>query len=257
MKVSIYTNSNPENESIKKELSLLLKQNGHSLDDLKPHVVIFIGGDGTFLRAVHQYIDILDSVCFLGLNSGSLGFFLDIEKNDFSKVLSLLNNKDAFVKEHHLIECLINNENTIYAVNEVRLENPFHTLICDVDINHERLETFRGNGLVISSELGSSAYNKSLGGALIDHDLNALELSEIAPIENNVYRSLGSSLVVSSKSTIELSGNIEECLIGYDHFVKKDVKPKTLMIKKSTKTVKILYPKSHSFVSSIKRSFIK
>lgn len=257
MKVSIYIKATPENESLRRDLVRLLKENGHFIDDVKPNVVIFVGGDGTFLRAVHQYIDILDQVYFIGVNNGSLGFYFDVEKDDLGTVIKLLENREALINEHHLIECLINDNKIVYAVNEVRLENPFHTLICQVDIDNERLETFRGNGLVLSSELGSSAYNKSLGGALIDHHLNVLELSEIAPIENNAYRSLGSSLVISNRSEIKLSGNIEECLIGYDHLVERNIKPTIVKIKKSNKTIKILYPSNHSYVASIKRSFIK
>ena len=71
-----------------------------------------------------------------------------------------------------------------------------------VYINDEYLETFRGNGLCVSTASGSTAYNKSLGGAILYSDVGMMQLSEIAGIHHNAYRSLGSSLVLDKKYTI-------------------------------------------------------
>ena len=186
MKLSVYTNDIKDNLEIRSLLLKDIKEAGFAIDDNNPDVVIFVGGDGTFLRAVHQFLPIIDKVKFIGVNTGSLGFLVDIKKENYRDVISLLKNNEFIESSHNLIECHINNDKTIYAINEVRLENPFHTLICNIYINNENMEAFRGNGLVVSSELGSSAYNKSLGGALVDHQLNILQLAEIAPISSNV-----------------------------------------------------------------------
>ena len=257
MKLSVYTNDINDNLEIKSLLLKEIKDSGFSIDDNNPDVVIFVGGDGTFLRAVHQYLSIIDSVKLIGVNTGSLGFLVDIKKENYKDVISLLKSKEYLEQSHSLIECHVNNNKIIFAINEVRLENPFHTLICNIFINNENVEAFRGNGLVVSSELGSSAYNKSLGGALVDHKLNVLQLAEIAPISNNVYRSIGSPLVLSSGNVIKFEGDISECVIGYDHLVDRETNLKSLTIKKSEKKITVLYPKEHSYIQSIKRSFTK
>ena len=189
MKIGIFYKT--EKKEIISQITTLSEENGFVLDNENPDVVFSIGGDGTFLRTIHHYIDRLDKILFVGINSGSLGFFYDFRKEDIPLVFDLLKNKSYVIKEHSLLKGVASyekSEKTIYAVNEIRIENPFHTLICDVAINDNKLETYRGNGLLVSSALGSSAYNKSLGGALMDHELETLELTEIAGLGNNLYR---------------------------------------------------------------------
>ena len=55
---------------------------------------------------------------------------------------------------------------------------------------------FRGDGIVVSTPSGSTAYNKSLGGAVIHPSIESLQIAEIASINNRVYRTLGSSVVL-------------------------------------------------------------
>ena len=65
-------------------------------------------------------------------------------------------------------------------------------------------ERFRGDGLTVSTPTGSTAYNKSLGGAVLHPTIEALQLTEIASLNNRVYRTLGSSIIVPKKDKIEL-----------------------------------------------------
>lgn len=259
MKLAIFANQKCENIDLQSQLLDLSRENGFEIDENEPEVVVFVGGDGTFLRAVHQYIDRLDKVKFIGVNCGSLGFFASLDKEECFDIFKHLQGNELVEEKHALLEADIQFEDDkkhIYAVNEIRIENPFHTLICDVVINNEYLETFRGNGLNIASEIGSSAYNKSLGGSLIADDLNAIELTEIASIQNNAYHTLASPLILSHKSKILLKGELAKSLVGYDHLVIDNNKLLSILIGKSTKQFTILRKKTHSYIKSIKRSFI-
>ena len=233
---------------------------GFGLDDQNPDVVFSIGGDGTFLKAVHKYIGGLDKILFLGINSGSLGFFYDFSKEEITSIFERLKEGNYKIKEAPLLKgvATYKKETTeLYALNEIRIENPFHTLLCKVFINGEELELYRGNGLIVSSALGSSAYNKSLGGALIDNDLFAMELTEVAGIENNVYRSLGSSLVVKGDKKISFSCQVSNAVVGYDHLgIYKDDELLSLDVTYSDKKVKIIYSERHSYVQKIRKSFV-
>ena len=235
-------------------------KNGFELDDENPDVVFSVGGDGTLLKTVHKYLDKLDNILFVGINSGSLGFFYEFSKEDIPEIFLRLKNKSYKIKEHHLLKGVASykkSKEEIYAVNEIRMENPFHTLISNVSINNEKLETFRGNGLIVSSTLGSSAYNKSLGGALIDHDLEVLELTEVAGISNNVYRSLNSSLVVKGDKKISLSCEVQTAVVGYDHLnLQNEDELLSLDISYSDKKVRIIYSEEHSYVQKLRKSFI-
>ena len=150
-----------------------------------------------------------------------------------------------------------NDSETIYAVNEIRVENPFHTLICDVFINDEYLETFRGNGLLACSALGSSAYNKSLGGALLPHAFDLLELTEIVSIQNNAFNSVGSPIILDNGTHVTLKGAFRKAVVGFDYSTSENESPTCLDIFLSDKKVSIIRPRSYSYINSLRKSFIK
>ena len=258
MRIGIYYKQ--ENQEIVELIKLEAEKYNFILDDNDPDIVFSVGGDGTFLRAVHQYIDILDDVVFIGINTGSLGFFYEFSKEQIPMIMSSIADNNYPLKKYPLLRGFAEykKENVeFFAINEVRIENPFHTLISYVFINDEQLETYRGNGLVVSSTLGSSAYNKSLGGSLIDSDLFALELTEIAPLQNNVYRSLGSSLVVNGDKTISFAGNLGKAVVGYDHLnIEKEDELLSVSISYSKKKVKIIQSDNHSYIQKIRKSFV-
>ncbi len=257
MKIGIYQLK--DNHQITSILENKIYENGHVIDNEHPDLVFFIGGDGTFLRVVQKYIDELDHILFVGLKTGSLGFFYDFNEKDLDSLFIKLANKEYVVKEFPLLRghaIYENDEKEFYAVNEIRLENPFRTLISNVSINDELLEVFRGNGLIVSSCLGSSAYNKSLGGALIDHDLASLQLTEIASIQNNSYRSINSPLVLAKDKTITFTGDFEEAFVGYDYLSINQDNLLSLNISLSDKKVRLLYHRDHSFIRTLRKSFV-
>ena len=66
-------------------------------------------------------------------------------------------------------------------------------MVADLTINGVDFERFRGDGITVSTPTGSTAYNKSLGGAVLHPTIEALQIAEIASLNNRVYRTLGSS----------------------------------------------------------------
>ncbi len=251
-----YKDKNSDNASFLKEQ---LEKNGFVLDNVNPEVVFSVGGDGTFLHAVHSYLDKLDSIKFVGVNYGSLGFFCGYTKEDIPELIKELK-EGLNVKQYSLLKGEIKYqdiEQVVYALNEIRIENPFHTLISDVFIDNEKLETFRGNGLMVCSSLGSSAYNKSLGGALIDSDLKVLELTEIAGLDNNIFHSLKSSLILDGNKKISFKGDLSSIVVGYDNLsIQKEDDLKEVIISMSDKKVNVVYSKNSSYIKKIRKSFV-
>ena len=257
-KVTIYAKENERSKECKDRLLTLLNKEGFIIDDNNPEVVITIGGDGTFLRAVHHYLD--KDVAFIGVNGGHLGFFSECDLDELELLVKSLKEARYHIKKHRLLNAIITSEsssNSFYAVNEFRIENPFHTLIADVYINDEHLETFRGNGLVVSSSLGSSAYNKSLGGAVIDPSLDVMELTEIAAIQNNVFRSLNSSYITNGDTTITFKGKFNEVVVGYDFETFHLDESSSISLLLSKKSISIIHIKDRDHVAKLKESFIE
>lgn len=261
MKFTIFQKPEAFNPNIEKTVKEKAEALGLIYDPVHYEVVIYVGGDGTFLRAAQYYLKELDKICLFGLNIGNLGYFYDYDYTNIDEALKSLADGECQLKESHLLHCEIlyedGSKTTVEAVNEVRIENPFHTLICDVNIEGNNLETYRGTGLLVSSAIGTSAYNRSLSGALIDPSLDMMELTEIASIENNAYCSLGSSVVLSSRSKIEFVGEFKQAVIGYDATVLDKQDAVKLTFTTSPKVVRILHCKNYSFVDNWKKSFIR
>ena len=256
MKFSVFAKEKDKIEPIKGKLMELAPKLGFIYDDINPEVVFVIGGDGSILKASQKYIDKLDSILFAGIKAGTLGFFYDYKDEEIEELLSSILKNDYRINEYNLLEGLLGDKK-IYAINEIRLENPFHTMVCQISIDNIELEKFRGNGILVCSSLGSTAYNKSVGGAVMSHNLDTIQLTEISAIQNNVYRSLGSSLILEKNSVITLNGNFDNVLVGYDHLTSEATGLEEIKIYSSNKKIRFLHKKDHTYLNAIKRSFIK
>ncbi len=261
MKYEIFTRGDNRSEQVKKALlDKLCKIQEYQLCQ-NPELVIFIGGDGTFLRAVQQYLPQIDDTTFIGVHTGTLGFFCDYHETEIEQLMIDLPKAQTLAHSYRLLELnrkYLGGIDIHYAINEVRLENPFHTLVSDVYIDDVLLETFRGNGLIVASTLGSSGYNKSLGGALINTKLATMQLTEVATLQNNAYRSLGSSLVCASDEKITFKGKFDHAVIGFDHLVLENHhQVNEMTISLSKKLVHIVHQINRRYPEILRKSFIK
>ena len=155
MKIGLFLNPKKDQTEVVDLIKAECNQRGYVLDDENPDIVIFVGGDGTFLRAVQHYIDKLDSISFVGVNDGTLCFFFDYTSKDIAHLFRKIEKVEYVITPHRLLKGHLvfddGVEDDVYAVNEIRIENPFHTLVSDINVNGELLENFRGNGLVVSA----------------------------------------------------------------------------------------------------------
>ncbi len=124
-KYTIVSRDDEESVKIAKEVQKHLFNNGFSYVESDPDLVCVIGGDGTFLSAIHKYIHQLDKVMFTGINTGTLGFFADYTHEELAQYLDDIVNKEPEIENKHLLEIKLNGETTrkYLAVNEVRVEN--------------------------------------------------------------------------------------------------------------------------------------
>ncbi|MFI3329015.1 MAG: NAD kinase [bacterium] len=229
-------------------------------DENNPDIIIVIGGDGTILRAIHQYSDILDNVIIFGIHTGHLGFLTNYKKDDVNDIIDLLNNSDKIqVEEHSLLEYKFESNDGIktgIALNEVTITSAPNMITLDVVVDEKILETFRGGGLCISTPLGSTGYNKSLGGAVIDHNIPCIQVTEIAGINSNSYKTLQSSLLLSVDRKILIKGNSEFGLFTYDNKSHRVDSFKSLEVKLSNRKVRLAYNSEINFVNRVNKSFL-
>ncbi len=184
-----------------------------------PDLVLSIGGDGTLLEAVHQYG--FDPT-YVGIHTGHLGFYADWRPEELDEFVTALEQTEhPLVAEYPTVQCRIHTRDgqthQKWALNELVIRNAsLSTLVACVYINGDEFETFRGDGLIVSSPSGSTAYNKAVNGAIVHPSIEAIQLSEIASINNQAYRTINSSLVLPKHHEVEFIVMNPEIMIGLD-----------------------------------------
>ncbi len=216
--------SKDDNESIKisKEIQKSLFNSGLSYADKDPDLVCVIGGDGTFLSAIHKYIGRLDTTIFAAVNTGTLGFFADYTVDELDQYVSDIINKEPVIEKKKLLKITVKGETTksYLAVNEMRVENVIRTQTIDIMINDKKLETYRGTGICVCTQVGSTAYNRSLKGAVVESGLdNIMELTEVTGVHHVHYRSLGVPLIMDGSNVIKLHSDYDDtALLCFDRY---------------------------------------
>ncbi|MFJ7735908.1 NAD kinase [Lysinibacillus sp. NPDC097287] len=200
MKFSIQSRRDAQSNELMELAKTYLQDFGLTYDEECPEIVVSIGGDGTLLHAFHRYLHLLDQVAFVGIHTGHLGFYADWKPSELEKLVLSIAKKEFNVVEYPLLEVKVEHHNTesntYLALNEATVKSPDVTLVMDVELNGNQFERFRGDGLCVSTPSGSTAYNKALGGAIIHPTLAALQITEIASINNRVFRTVGSPLIL-------------------------------------------------------------
>lgn len=184
-----------------------LKKEGFLLtnDHTKANVVISIGSDGTFLQAVRK-TDFRQDCLYLGVSvKGAHGVYCDFKYNEISTLILALRQNKLEERHYPLIEVTINEHKPFYCLNEFSIRSTIiRTFVMDVYIDDLLFESFLGDGLIISTPTGSTAYNKSVRGAVIDPLLPCFQITELASVNNNRFRTLGTSFILSGDRKLTL-----------------------------------------------------
>ena len=154
---------------------------GHQHIDM----VIVLGGDGTILRTCRQLGSHQRPI--LGVNLGRLGFLADLSPNEFQVKFPRFLARDYQVIHHLMFECrLIRADGTQQkhlGLNEVSLltGSALRILHIRLAINGEPVTTYRCDGLIISTPVGSTAHSLAAGGPILRQDLQAFVITPICP----------------------------------------------------------------------------
>ena len=251
MKYKIVCKKDDLSQAVCAQLKVLINE----AESDNPDIVFSIGGDGTFLDAVRRYLNRLNEVIFVAIHTGTLGFYTEYVPSELETAIKNLKNiNKTSLNTYPLLEVDIDGD-IDYALNEVTLSAHHHLLEGDVFVNKDHLMTMRANGLCISTPSGSTAYNKSLKGAIMDPNVNALQLALIAPFETVDSRMI-SPIVLSKKHTIIFKPKNKYIDVTFDRMFISKEQVKNIKISYSNKYVKYMINPKNSFIKRINEKFI-
>jgi NAD+ kinase len=150
----------------------------------RAEMAIVLGGDGAILRAAHQLGD--RQVPVLGINLGRLGFLADWTPQNFRTALADVLAGKYQVSRHVVLQCVVEhrgNTQCHHALNEVVISAgpPFHITDVELTIDDEPVATFSGDGLIVSTPIGSTAHSLAAGGPILMQTLPAVVVTPICP----------------------------------------------------------------------------
>ncbi|MER2063200.1 MAG: NAD kinase [Alkalibacterium sp.] len=209
MKIAIVQNNTQESLPVVRQLRELLNKAELEIVTQKPDIIISVGGDGTLLSAFHRYAHLLDTVRFIGVHTGHLGFYTDWRQYNLPELVNSLKNDNGEFIQYPLLDVEVvyksrHKNKHFLALNESIVKIIDGTLVGDVYIKEAHFERFRGDGLCISTPTGSTGYNKSIGGAVLHPRLEALQLTEIASLNNRIFRTLSSPMIIAPDEWIKI-----------------------------------------------------
>jgi len=260
MKVTIYANDREASQRVKQDLYQKLRQAKIEIDDLDPEIIFTIGGDGTVLHAVHHFLDRIENVKFIGIHTGSLGYYTDWLPEELDQLIEFVLQQEHKISEYPLLSITLSTcrgLHQLYALNEMTILNAYRTQHFNITIDDLFFESFRGTGVCLATPTGSTAYNKSLGGALLYPSLEAFQMTEIASINNNVYRTIGSPLIIPKEQTVTIeSENFCDVTITRDHLSGNYPGLKTIKVMLSNRKIKFVKRKQVLFWDRVKQHFL-
>ncbi|MFE4426174.1 NAD kinase [Peribacillus butanolivorans] len=254
--------SNAEMLNKVERLAKLAKQYSYEIvqDFTKANIIVSIGDDGTFLQAVRK-TGFREDCLYAGVSTtGNLNMYCDFHLEDTNKMIDAMTREQIEVRKYPTIDIQLDDQPSFYALNELSIRTSIiKTFIMDIFIDQIHFETFRGDGIIIATPTGSTAYNKSVNGAVVDPLLPCFQVSELASINNNTYRTLGSSFILSGDKTLTV--HLEQNgpsypIIGLDNEALSISYVEKVKVRLSGKVIKTVKLRDNSFWEKVKRTFL-
>ncbi|MBQ2147719.1 MAG: NAD(+)/NADH kinase [Firmicutes bacterium] len=191
-----------ESGAVAEQLKEKLRNAGFTVaEEFSPSVefACVVGGDGTFMHGLRECG--FPDIPFVGVNTGHLGFFQEFQPDSLDQLVDLIRTGDYRVQRHSLLQASVRTEGgktyDFKGLTDVIFRGSISKVThLNLAIGDNFIEKFSGDGILIASSAGSTAYNYSLGGSLVDPRVDLLQITPMAPMNTTVYRSFTSSLLV-------------------------------------------------------------
>lgn len=220
--------------------------------------VIVLGGDGTMLHASRLIAP--HDLPVVGVNLGTLGFLTEIEMSHLSEGIDDLLNDRFHIEERMMLEgCIFHRDISCYrlsALNDIVITRSGFSRIISfkIIVNGELLDVYAADGVIISTPTGSTGYNLSAGGPIVNPKANVILITPVCP-----HSLQAKSIVLGEWDTIEIhiqkvrKTQLEEALVTFDGQVAERLNPGDIIkIHKSRKVAKVVKVQENSFYHTLR-----
>lgn len=224
-------------------------------------LIVSIGGDGSFLKTVNDFS--YPEIPIVGINTGHLGFFTDVYPDFIDSFIDEYINGNYILQDIPLIQATVCTKKScidLYAVNDVVIKGDrSRTIHLSLNVNSKHVQKFSGDGLLISTPTGSTAYNYAAGGSIVDPSLKLMQLTPLHPINTNAYRCFTSSIIFSHDSIINIlpEYRFENAVLvvvdGVEHRLEEII---DIKITTSDVAIKLLRLTNYEFWSRVSEKFL-
>jgi NAD+ kinase len=216
---------------------------------MKSDLVIAIGGDGTLLHAARNVA--ARGVPLVGINRGRLGFLTDVSPEHMRDALDAILAGD-YLSERRLMLAAASSKHTakagLFALNDIVLQRGDTGRLLDftTDVDGAYVNTHRGDGLIVATPTGSTAYALSCGGPIIQPNVDALVMVPICP-----HTLSDRPLVLPSSSeirvTLDHAGGSEAHVVCDGESLARMAAGDVLTISLAKQTVTLLHPREYNY----------
>lgn len=216
---------------------------------------IVIGGDGSLIdvaRVLHER-----DIPILGINMGTLGYLTEVEINNIDEALQKVISGEYVLEKRMMLEGIWDDGQKDVALNDIVVtrKGVLRVIHFELYVNGELLNSYEADGIIISTPTGSTAYNLSAGGPIVEPTASLIVITPICSHALNT-----SSIVLSAEDEIEIvigkgrNGMVEEVFTTFDGADMISLKTgDKIIIRKSDTFTKIMKLSKVSFLEILRR----
>lgn len=256
--------------SITKEIQNYIEQNKRhailSVKDEDGHIIpgtvpegmecaLVLGGDGTLIRAARELEG--HNIPLLGINLGTLGYLAEVELTDYKAALDKLFAGTPDIEERMMMRGTVEGLIDDVAMNDIVVtrEGNLRVIHFDIYVNGELLNSYLADGVIVSTPTGTTGYNLSAGGPIVEPTASMFVITPICSHALNT-----SSIVLSAEDIIEIGicegryGRTEHAAVTFDGASTVPlVTGNKIVIKRSDETTKLVNLSKESFMKTMRK----
>ena len=215
-------------------------------------VMVCYGGDGTLLEGVHRLGGA--DIPVVGINGGHLGFLALAPRENIKEVFEGIASEKLNLEQRDMLCIEGVNDTKLYALNEVAVQRLGAAMISvEAAIDGNMVSTYNGDGVIISTPTGSTAYSLSAGGPIVAPSCHSFLLTPLAP-HNLTMRPIVMPDTSMVKLHIDTRGN--DASISIDNRTFKIENNAVLTIKKAKRYIRLAVPHNISFFDSLRNKMM-